>query len=197
MLRMIKIFAVKWKKEWKKCIIRWCELVQTSSFYFPTYEEFMAASIDEKNNYVYTRGTNPTTEILEKKIARLERGEKCKVFASGMGAISATLFTLLQQGDHVLMVNTIYGESVSFVQYLEKFGVSLTKVDVAETEELFQFVQENTKVIYFESPSSQKFELLDLEKITALAQKLTHTLSLITRGRHRYFSILYAIMWTW
>ncbi|MET1240121.1 PLP-dependent transferase, partial [Enterococcus faecalis] len=71
------------------------ELVQTSSFYFPTYEEFMAASIDEKNNYVYTRGTNPTTEILEKKIARLERGEKCKVFASGMGAISATLFTLL------------------------------------------------------------------------------------------------------
>ena len=55
------------------------ELVQTSSFYFPTYEEFMAASIDEKNNYVYTRGTNPTTEILEKKIARLERGEKCKV----------------------------------------------------------------------------------------------------------------------
>nr|WP_254668641.1 PLP-dependent transferase [Enterococcus faecalis] len=52
------------------------ELVQTSSFYFPTYEEFMAASIDEKNNYVYTRGTNPTTEILEKKIARLERGEK-------------------------------------------------------------------------------------------------------------------------
>ena len=148
------------------------ELVQTSSFYFPTYEEFMAASIDEKNNYVYTRGTNPTTEILEKKIARLERGEKCKVFASGMGAISATLFTLLQQGDHVLMVNTIYGESVSFVQYLEKFGVSLTKVDVAETEELFQFVQENTKVIYFESPSSQKFELLDLEKITALAQKI-------------------------
>lgn len=114
-----------------------------------------------------------------------------------MGAISATLFTLLQQGDHVLMVNTIYGESVSFVQYLEKFGVSLTKVDVTETEELFQFVQENTKVIYFESPSSQKFELLDLEKITALAQKSAHTLSLITRGRHRYFSILYAIMWTW
>ena len=161
MLRMIKIFAVKWKKEWKKCIIRWCP-----SWFKPLPFIFQLT----KN--VYTRGTNPTTEILEKKIARLERGEKCKVFASGMGAISATLFTLLQQGDHVLMVNTIYGESVSFMQYLEKFGVSLTKVDVAETEELFQFVQENTKVIYFESPSSQKFELLDLEKITALAQKI-------------------------
>ena len=75
----------------------------------------------------------------------MERGEKCKVFASGMGAISATLFTLLQQGDHVLMVNTIYGESVSFMQYLEKFGVSLTKVDVAETEELFNLFRKTPK----------------------------------------------------
>ena len=138
------------------------ELVQTSSFYFPTYEEFMAASIDEKI-IMFTHGTNPTTEILEKKLL-VWNVEKNVKFCLRNGAISATLFTLLQQGDHVLMVNTIYGESVSFVQYLEKFGVSLTKVDVAETEELFQFVQENTKVIYFESPSSQKFELLDLEK---------------------------------
>lgn len=147
------------------------EIVQTSSFSFPTYEEFIAVSADEKNNYVYTRGTNPTTEILEKKIARLERGAKCKVFSSGMGAISATMFTLLSQGDHVLMVNTIYGESLSFIQYMEKFGVTLTKIDVSTTAEIEAHIQSNTKVIYFESPSSQKFELLDLEKITAMAQK--------------------------
>ncbi|MGC6770353.1 trans-sulfuration enzyme family protein [Enterococcus sp. LJL51] len=147
------------------------EIVQTSSFFFPTYEEFMAASVDEKNNYVYTRGTNPTTEILEKKIAQLEGGEKCKVFSSGMGAISATLFTLLAQGDHVLMVNTIYGESLSFMQDMGKFGVELTKIDVATTAEVEEHIQENTKLIYFESPSSQKFELLDMEKITELAKK--------------------------
>ena len=93
----------------------------------------------------------------------MERGEKCKVFASGMGAISATLFTLLQQGDHVLMVNTIYGESVSFVQYLEIWRI-LDQSRRCRNRRTFQFVQENTKVIYFESPSSQKFELLDLEK---------------------------------
>ncbi|MGX7350361.1 cystathionine gamma-synthase [Enterococcus canis] len=147
------------------------EIVQTSSFYFPTYEKFMDASDDEKNHYVYSRGTNPTTETLERMLAQLEGGEKCKVFASGMGAISATLFTLLQAGDHVLMVNTIYGEAVSFIQYMTKYGISADRVDVATTEDILNHLKSETKVIYFESPSSQKFELLDLDLITAIAKE--------------------------
>lgn len=147
------------------------EIVQTSSFHFPTVEEFIACADDEKNNYVYTRGTNPTTEILEQKLARLEGGEKCKVFSSGMGAIAATMFTLLEQGDHLVMVNTIYGEALTLVKYMEKFGIELTKIDVSSTTEIAGAIKENTKMIYFESPSSQKFELLDLEKIAAMAKK--------------------------
>ena len=146
------------------------EIVQTSSFHFPTAEDFIACSDDEKNNYVYTRGTNPTTEILEKKLARLEGGEKCKVFSSGMGAIAATMFTLLEQGDHVIMANTIYGEALALIKYMEKFGIELTRIDVSSTDEIAQEIKENTKMIYFESPSSQKFELLDLEKIAAMAK---------------------------
>ncbi|WP_265459619.1 trans-sulfuration enzyme family protein [Enterococcus sp. HY326] len=147
------------------------DIVQTSSFYYENYEDFMAASDDEKNHYVYTRGTNPTTENLEQKLARLEGGEKCKVFASGMGAIAATFFTLLKQGNHVLMANTIYGEAVALVRYMEKFGVTVDRVDVSETAELKSFITPATKMIYFESPSSQKFELLDLAEITALAKE--------------------------
>ncbi|MBP2097533.1 aminotransferase class I/II-fold pyridoxal phosphate-dependent enzyme [Enterococcus rivorum] len=147
------------------------EIVQTSSFHFPTAEDFIACSDDEKNNYVYTRGTNPTTEILEKKLARLEGGEKCKVFSSGMGAIAATMFTLLEQGDHVIMVNTIYGEALALIKYMEKFGIERTKIDVSSTDEIALEIKKNTKMIYFESPSSQKFELLDLEKIAAMAKK--------------------------
>ena len=146
------------------------ELVQTSSFYFPTYEEFMAASIDEKNNYVYTRGTNPTTEILEKKIARLERGEKCKVFASGMGAISASILTLAKAGDLIIIVNTVYGSSVKLIKQLSKFGIESTKIDVSDTLEIFDYVKNNTSIIYFESPSSQKFEMLDLELISKFSK---------------------------
>ena len=101
------------------------DIVQTTSFHFSNYEEFIDYSSDEKNHFVYTRGSNPTIKSLENKLAELEHGEKCKVFSSGMGAISATLFTLLQAGDHLLMINTIYGEAVSFGKYLSKYGCNL------------------------------------------------------------------------
>lgn len=146
------------------------DITMTSSFRYDTYEEFLAVSDDEKNNYVYTRGTNPTTKMLEEKLALLENGEKSKVFSSGMGAISATLFTLLKAGDHVLMLNTIYGEAVSFVKYLEKFNITVDRVDLDKTSDLVKHVKENTKVIYFESPSTQKFQLLDIEWITVFAK---------------------------
>ncbi|MDU5334901.1 aminotransferase class I/II-fold pyridoxal phosphate-dependent enzyme [Enterococcus sp.] len=147
------------------------DITMTSSFRYETYEDFLAVSTDEKNNYVYTRGTNPTTKILEDKLAMLENGEKCKVFASGMGAISATLFTLLNAGDHVLMLNTIYGEAAAFAKYLEKFDISSDRVDVQQASDLVEHVKENTKVIYFESPSTQKFQLLDIEWISNYAKK--------------------------
>lgn len=147
------------------------EIVQTSSFYFSNYEEFMDASEDEKNHYVYTRGSNPTTESLEKKIAKLEGGEKCKVFASGMGAIAATFFSLLNQGDHILMINTVYGEAVSLTTHMKKFGITADRIDVQDASEIEKYLKTETKLIYFESPSSQKFELLDLDKVTSIAKK--------------------------
>src|SRR5699024_3214499 len=81
------------------------EIVQTTSFYYDTYEDFLEITDDEKNSFVYTRGSNPTTKELENMLAKLENGEKAKVFGSGMGAISSTLLTILKQGDHVLMLN--------------------------------------------------------------------------------------------
>lgn len=147
------------------------EITMTSSFYYDKYDDFLDVSVDEKNNYVYTRGTNPTTEILEQKLAMLDHGEKCKVFASGMGAISATLFTLLSAGDHLLMINTIYGEAVAFAKYLEKFGIEVERIDVEDTADIFDLIKENTKLIYFESPSTQKFKLLDIEKLTRFTQE--------------------------
>lgn len=147
------------------------EIVQTSSFYYETYEEYLEASADEKNHFLYTRGSNPTTVELEKMLARLENGEKARVFGSGMGAISATLLTLLKKGDHVLMLNTVYGAALKFGQSLDKFGVELTNVNVEKAEDISQHIQPNTRIIYFESPSSQRFEMLDLEVIAKIAKE--------------------------
>lgn len=88
-----------------------------------------------------------------------------------MGAISATILSLVQQKDHIVIVNTVYGSTVKFIQNLERFGVESTKIDVSSTEDIFAFVKENTKMIYFESPSSQKFEMLDLEMISQFAKQ--------------------------
>ena len=145
-------------------------IVQTSSFKFDTYEDFLNITDDEKSSYMYTRGTNPTTELLEKRLAKLDGGEKCKVFASGMAAISSTLLTLLESGDHILSLNIIYGQATSFMNSLCKYNITHTNVHVDNMDSILDNIQENTKIIYIESPSSQLFELLDLEAIVEIAK---------------------------
>lgn len=146
------------------------ELVQTSTFCYSDYQNFIEQSRDENNNYIYTRGANPTTAYLEDMLSELVGSEKCKVFSSGMGAISAILLTLLKQGDHMIMLNTIYGEAYSFAKYIQKFGIELTKVYIEKPEEITHYIQDNTKIIYLESPSHQKCQLLDLQGIAQIAK---------------------------
>ena len=81
-------------------------------FIYPTHEDFVLAEKNQDNHYLYGRGTNPTVEIVERKLAALERGEKCKCFASGMAAITAALFNSVKAGDHVLCVSNIYTSTI-------------------------------------------------------------------------------------
>lgn len=146
------------------------EIVQTSTFQFKNFDHYVEVNAHGQHAYTYTRGDNPTLEILEKKIARLEKGECARSYASGMGAISATILSLINKDEHVIIVNTVYGSSVKLIQSLKRFGVESSKIDVCETSEIFDYIQDNTKMIYFESPSSQKFEMLDLELISKFSK---------------------------
>lgn len=154
------------------------EIVMTSSFYFDSFKSYSRASHDELNSFMYTRGSNPTTLQLEHKLAQLEGGERCKVFASGMGAISATLFHLLSSNDHVVILNTVYSTTLSFLKFLEQYGVSYTLVNSLDAHAIERAIQKNTRVIYTESPSTQKFEIVDLEVISKIA-KNHHIISVI------------------
>lgn len=147
------------------------EIVMTSSFYFQDFDEFAKASSNEFDAFVYTRGSNPTTKLLEDTLAKLEHGERCKVFASGMGAISATLLTLLKANDHVLIVNTVYGASVSLLKFLNRYHVQCDVVHISKIEDLLSNIKENTRVIYFESPSSQQFQMIDLKSLSDIAKE--------------------------
>lgn len=146
-------------------------IIQTSLFAFENWDKFLEGITSERENYVYTRGVNPTTEILETKLKELERGEKCKCFASGMAAISSTLFTLLKSGDHVLFVNNIYGPATSYVNVLSKYGVKNTNVFLEDANYIKKYIKDNTKLIYIESPSTMNMQILDLKIISKIAKE--------------------------
>src|SRR5512141_2675627 len=95
-------------------------IVQTSLFAFPNYAALIAAGARENRNYVYTRGQNPTVEVLETKLAALEHGEACKAFGSGMAAVSGVIMGLLNAGDHILFVNHTYGPTIQLAAQLKR-----------------------------------------------------------------------------
>jgi cystathionine beta-lyase len=146
-------------------------IYQNSLFVFENFDQLTEAMKDEQSSYLYWRGTNPTVEIVEKKLAALEKGEKCKLFSSGMAAISSAILTFLKADDHVLSVSNIYGPTTKFFTYIEKFGISHTNTLNTDLEAIEALIRPNTKVIYLESPTTMSFKLVDLKAIAALAKQ--------------------------
>lgn len=145
-------------------------IAQASLFRHPTMESLLEGLANESERFVYSRGTNPTVQVLERTLAELERGEACKCFASGMGAVSAVLFGLLKSGDHVLFVNDIYGPTLELTERLTEFGVTYSRTFAADVDAIAPELRGETRLIYMESPSSTLFRLLPVAEICALAK---------------------------
>lgn len=143
-------------------------IFQNSLFVFETAADF-AASNDysrPKNLHNYSRMTNPTLQVVEAKIAALEQMEACKLFVSGMAAISAAIWSCVQAGAHIVCVDTCYGPTRDFVtKYLPKFGVTHTMVEGSRVEEVLDAFRPETALVYLESPSSIVFKMQDVEAI--------------------------------
>lgn len=145
-------------------------IFENSLFVFEKFEDIIESFKEEREHYLYTRGTNPTVEILEKKLAALEHGESCKCFSSGMAAISSAMTTFLKQGDHILFVNNIYGPALKYARYIEKYGVEHSITFDTDIESIESAVRGNTRVIYLESPGTMIFKMLDLKAVADLAR---------------------------
>jgi cystathionine beta-lyase/cystathionine gamma-synthase len=147
-------------------------IVQSSNFGFGSVAEFRAAFQNEQAAHLYTRGNNPTVEIVRKKIAALEGSEDALLFASGSAAIAAAIMGQVASGDHVVCVQKPYNWTYILLQdYLARFQVTVTFVDGRNLAEIAQAIQPNTKVLMLESPNSLTFELQDLKACAALAQQ--------------------------
>jgi len=122
--------------------------------------------------YFYTRVGNPTLALLEARLTSLETGAAAVVFGSGMGAISATLWSMLEQGDEVLADLTLYGCTFSLLNHgLTRFGVTVRHIDMTDPQKLAQAIGPKTRVVYFESPANPNMRLIDIAAISAIAHQ--------------------------
>jgi len=141
-------------------------IYQTSTFAFDSCDQGLRRFAGEESGYVYTRLGNPTTCACEERIANLEHAEAAALTSSGMGAISASLWTLLQSGDHVIADNCLYGCTHSLFQHgFKKFGVSVTFLNTAEPGAVAAAMQPNTRVVYFETPANPTMKIVDIRRV--------------------------------
>lgn len=146
-------------------------IIQSSNFAFDSVESMRTQLADEINNHIYTRGNNPTVEILRKKIASLEHAEDALVTSSGASAIAIATMANVSSGDHIICVDKPYSWTNKLIsKLLSRFGVEYTFVDGRDVENIRSAIKANTKVLFLESPNSLTFELQDLAACAALAK---------------------------
>jgi len=127
-------------------------------------------SLAETGN-IYTRINNPTTDVLEQRLAALEGGIAAVATASGTSAVSTTLLTLLKSGDHIVASNSLYGGSYNLLKVtLPRHGITTTFVDSSNPENYKKAIQENTRAFFVESLGNPKLDVLDIEAISAHAK---------------------------
>ena len=153
-------------------------IYQTTSYVFRDCAHAAARFGLEDPGNIYGRLTNPTQEILEKRLAALEGGTAALALASGAAAITYTIQALAQAGDHIVAQKTIYGGSFNLLAHtLPQFGITATFVDAHSLSDLEDAVQSNTKAIYLETLGNPNSDIPDIESIAAIAHK--HGLPLV------------------
>lgn len=158
-------------------------VIQSSNFAFSSVEEMRLAIADELNHHIYTRGNNPTVEILRKKIAALEHTEDALVVGSGAAAVAASVIANVQHGDHIICVQKPYSWTYKLISsFLPRFGVQFTFVDGRDMNEIRQAIKPETKLLYLESPNSLTFEIQDLRACSQLAKE--HNLITVIDNSH-------------
>ena len=146
-------------------------IIQSSNFAFGTVEEMRSAFADEYSTYLYSRGLNPTVNILCKKLAALDHAEDCLVFNSGAAAIFAAVLANVKSGDHIVSVNKPYTWAQKmFNEILPRFGVTTSYIDGREITNFERAILPNTTVIYLESPNSWDYAIQDLKAVAELAK---------------------------
>lgn len=147
-------------------------IVNSVTFAYKDLDEWYDVATGKREGHIYSRNTNPTVRVLEEKIRVLENAEAAIAFATGMAAISNTLFTLLSPGDRVVSIKDSYGgTSKIFMDFLPRFNVNVQLCETTDHEELEREISKGCKVLYLETPTNPTLKVLDLKRLIKSAQK--------------------------
>jgi cystathionine gamma-synthase/methionine-gamma-lyase len=150
-----------------------------NSYEYPTdlTELLETISWEHLDKFEYTREHSPTPRHLEERLALLEGGEDCIVSASGMGAIAATFFTLLNSGDHIVASEVSYTGTQKLLGFhLPRFGVDVSLIDTTDPQEVSHAIRKDTRVVYVETPCNPVVGISDIEKISEMAHAVGATM---------------------
>lgn len=144
----------------------------TSSYVYKSAAQAAARFSGGEPGNIYSRFTNPTVRAFENRLAALEGAETCVATSSGMAAIMSTCLGLLKTGDHIVSSRSIFGSTVVlFNNYMARFGVATTYVELTDLSDWEAAIEDNTKILFLETPSNPLVEIADIRKLSDLAHQ--------------------------
>lgn len=145
-------------------------IVNSVAYGYENLDEWQDVALGKSKGYIYSRNTNPTVRVLEEKIRALEGAEAATSFATGMGAISNTLFALLTSGKRVVSLKDTYGgTSKIFLDFLPHYQVNVTLCDTTDHEQLEAEIAKGCDVVYLETPTNPTLKVVDIERLAKAA----------------------------
>ncbi len=148
-------------------------IYQTSTYRFENSNDAIRYAKGDPKVLVYTRYHNPTTNEVEDRIALMENGEACILFASGMAAISTAALALCKQGDEIVSTPALYGGTYRFFRdTISNYGIGVKYLDPSAPDDLLYLITPKTKIVYFETPTNPTLQIVDMEKLVRLTRKM-------------------------
>ena len=147
-------------------------IYQTSTFAFKNAKHGASLFAGEENGYIYTRIANPTIQALEENVSALENGAGGIATSSGMGAVSTIYMALLEQGDHMISTDSVYGPSRGIMEkYFSRYGVESTYLDTSDLDTIKAAIKPNSRILYLETPANPTIQLSDIKACCELAHQ--------------------------
>jgi cystathionine gamma-synthase len=151
-------------------------VVHSVAFGYQDLDEWVDVALGKQPGHIYSRNTNPTVQAFEEKVRQLEGAETAVAFASGMAAISNSLFTLLSPGDRLVSVKDTYGGTNQiFTEFLPRFNIAVELCDTADHDAIEQAIARGCKVLYLESPTNPTLKVLHLARLAVAGHKVGAT----------------------